>query len=75
MPENSKNAWGYSMGVLLIRLFVTEYEGGHLLTNEDTKEKDNVGKLWASKSGNVFLLASVDLNGKDFFYQINEAIA
>ncbi len=57
------------------RLFVTEYKGGHLLTNEDTKEKDNVGELWASKSGNVFLLASVDLNGKDFFEQINEAIA
>ncbi len=39
------------------------------------KQKDNVGKLWASRSGNVFLLASVDLNGKDFFDQINEAIA
>lgn len=56
------------------RLLVTEYKGQHLLTNEDTKEKDNVGKLWASKSGNVFLLASDGLNGKDFFDQINDAI-
>lgn len=57
------------------RLLVIEYKGQHLLTNEDTKEKHNVGKLWASKSGNIFLLASENLDGKDFFDQINQVIS
>ena len=57
------------------RLLVIEYKGAHLLTNEDTKEKHNVGKLWAAKSGHLFLLASSGLEGKDFFDQINEVLA
>ncbi len=56
------------------RLLVVEYKGGHLLTNDDTKEKTNVGALWASKSCNIFLLASEGLDG-DFFDQINRAIS
>lgn len=55
------------------RLLVIEYKGAHLLTNDDTKEKTNVGKLWADKSGHVFLLASDGLNG-DFFDQINNIV-
>ena len=57
------------------RLLVAEYKGGHLLTNDDTKEKKNVGELWATRSNNVFLLASENLNDKDFFDQINDAIS
>lgn len=57
------------------RLLAAEYKGAHLLSNDDTKEKSNVGHLWAKKSGNVFLLASEGLKGKDFFDQINEVIA
>lgn len=56
------------------RHLAVEYKGEHLLTNEDTKEKNNVGNLWAKKSGNIFLLASAGLSG-DFFDQINKAIS
>jgi type III restriction enzyme len=27
------------------------------LKNDDTAEKDNIGNLWAQKSGNLFLMA------------------
>ncbi|MCK5284901.1 MAG: restriction endonuclease subunit R [Alphaproteobacteria bacterium] len=47
------------------RLLVVEYKSGHLITNDDTKEKVNIGNLWASKSGNIFLLSSENLDGKN----------
>lgn len=55
------------------RLLVTEYKGAHLLSNDDTKEKSNIGNLWAEKSGNLFLLASEGIEG-DFFDQLNSVI-
>jgi type III restriction enzyme len=57
------------------RMLVVEYKGAHLLTNDDTKEKQNIGMVWAEKSGNLFLLASENLNGLDFFDQINNALS
>lgn len=56
------------------RLLVTEYKGAHLLSNDDTKEKTNIGHLWADKSGNIFLLASVGKEA-DLFDQINAVIS
>ena len=38
------------------RLLIVEYKGEHL-RNEDTEEKKRIGKVWAEKSGNLFLLA------------------
>jgi type III restriction enzyme len=42
------------------RILAVEYKGEHLLSNDDTKEKRNIGKLWQEKSSGrcLFLLAS-----------------
>jgi type III restriction enzyme len=56
------------------RLLVIEYKGGHL-TNEDTKEKELIGKVWAEKSGNLFLMSwKKDKDGRDVYQQINHEI-
>ena len=41
------------------RVFVVEYKGAHLADTQDTKEKRNIGELWAEKSGGkgIFLMA------------------
>jgi type III restriction enzyme len=41
------------------RVFVIEYKGGHLADTADTREKRNIGQLWADKSGGkgLFLMA------------------
>ena len=52
------------------RLLVVEYKGWHL-DNEDTKEKEQSGKVWAEKSGNLFLVAwKKDDIGRDLCSQI-----
>jgi type III restriction enzyme len=56
------------------RLLVVEYKGAHL-DNDETKEKENIGKLWAEKSGNLFLMAWKERNGKDVYAQLNEVIS
>lgn len=56
------------------RLLVAEYKGAHLMSTDDTKEKANIGQLWAEKSANIFLLSSLGNRG-DFFDQINNAIS
>ena len=42
------------------RILLVEYKGQHLLSSDDTKEKCNIGELWASKSEGkgLFMLAS-----------------
>ena len=37
------------------RILVVEYKGAHL-DNEDSREKELIGKVWAEKSGNLFLM-------------------
>jgi type III restriction enzyme len=41
------------------RIMVIEYKGSHLIDTQDTKEKKNIGELWAGKSGGkgLFLMA------------------
>ena len=38
---------------------VIEYKGAHLVDTQDTKEKKNIGELWAAKSNGrgLFLMA------------------
>ncbi len=50
------------------RIALVEYKGAHLLSSDDTKEKRNIGELWASKSGGkgVFLLVSEGGEGMGF---------
>ena len=48
-----------------MRFLIVEYKGEHL-KNEDTKEKELIGKVWAEKSGNLFLMAwKKDQKGRD----------
>ena len=37
------------------RILVVEYKGAHL-DNEDSRKKELIGKVWAEKSGNLFLM-------------------
>jgi len=56
------------------RLFVIEYKGAHL-KNDDSHEKELIGKVWAEKSGNLFLMAWKYLNGRDVQQQINDMLS
>lgn len=47
------------------RILVVEYKGEHLATNEDTKNKDLIGKLWEkSSNGNCLFLLGVKLDAE-----------
>jgi type III restriction enzyme len=41
------------------RIFVIEYKGGDRITNDDSKEKNNLGKAWADRSGGKCLFLMV----------------
>jgi type III restriction enzyme len=59
------------------RIFVIEYKGSHLADTQDTKEKKNIGALWAAKSGGkgLFLMAErVDSKGRDIRSQSHAVI-
>ncbi len=56
---------------------VIEYKGAHLASNDDTKEKDMLGRLWADKSGGQcrFLMATAkDEQGRDLAAQVREIL-
>lgn len=57
------------------RIVLVEYKGQYLLSTDDTKEKRNVGELWASKSNGrgIFLLVT-DAQGQDFASQLQRAL-
>jgi len=57
------------------RILVVEYKGEHLKTNDDTREKDTVGRAWAKISGHVFLMAfKQDSQGRDVAAQVRHAL-
>ena len=58
------------------RIFVVEYKGAHLAKTPDTKEKINIGEIWAklSKGNALFLLASITKGGTSLETQIKEKI-
>jgi type III restriction enzyme len=41
------------------RLLVIEYKGGHLWSNEDSREKRDIGKVWAAASNGSCLFAMI----------------
>lgn len=56
------------------RFLVVEYKGEHL-ANEDTKEKELIGQVWAEESGNLFLIAwKKDKDERDVYQQINKVL-
>jgi len=59
------------------RVLVVEYKGKPYETNDDSKEKSNVGELWESKSNKkgLFLFAvKRDAKGRDVYKQIEDKI-
>jgi type III restriction enzyme len=58
------------------RILVVEYKGEDRVTNDDTKEKANIGEIWAklSKSKALFLLATIKKGGKALDEQIKAKI-
>lgn len=60
------------------RVLVVEYKGRDRLTNDDTKEKDLVGKLWAKTGGDRYLFKVVtdrDADGRDVRGQLLAAMS
>ena len=60
------------------RIFVVEYKGEPYITNDDSREKINIGELWASKSNGqrLFLMAQLqDAAGRSLYEQIASMIA
>ncbi len=56
------------------RLMVIEYKGDDRATNDDTKDKDRVGRLWAATTGNVYATVFKTLHGKGPAEQMMTAI-
>lgn len=61
------------------RMFVIEYKGDAYATNDDSKEKNLIGELWADNGGDnaLFLMAvdkKTDPNGRDTRTQILDII-
>jgi type III restriction enzyme len=60
------------------RIFVVEYKGADRMDTGDTREKTNIGELWATKSQGkgLFLMAQMrDLQSRDVREQLLAAIA
>jgi type III restriction enzyme len=60
------------------RSFALEYKGKHIVDTADTKEKENVGQLWAENSEHkgVFLMAQLkDTLGRSLKAQLEHAVA
>jgi type III restriction enzyme len=59
------------------RIAAVEYKGKPYETNDDSKEKDNIGQLWAKRSNGkcLFLMAKKkDECGKSLYQQIEELL-
>lgn len=59
------------------RILVVEYKGAHLVSNDDSKEKQMIGELWARKSNGaaIFLMAvKRDLQGRDVMNQLRAVV-
>jgi type III restriction enzyme len=58
------------------RILIVEYKGEHLVENDDTKQKESIGELWAEKTGNLFLLGvKEDSDGKNIEFQIKSFLS
>ncbi len=59
------------------RLYAIEYKGADRISNDDSKEKDNIGQLWAEKSNGKCLFKMVTFEkqaGKSISTQIREEL-
>lgn len=56
------------------RIFVVEYKGEHLVTADEAREKNILGRLWAKTTGNVFLMVERAKHGLSPLQQMQGAI-
>ena len=57
------------------RILVVKHKGSQFAGSDDVEEKELIGKVWAEKSGNLFLMAwKMDRSGSDLAKQINKII-
>lgn len=58
------------------RILVVEYKGQHIVDNADTREKNNIGKLWESKSNGkgLFSIVQKTKDGLNVDEQLNAII-
>lgn len=74
------NGWFYPDFVAELtdgRMLVIEYKGDAYKTNDDSRDKNNVGKLWAEKGGEncLFLMAVMqDELGKNVYQQLDAVL-
>lgn len=55
------------------RILVVEYKGSQFVGSDDVEEKELIGRVWAEKLGNLFLMAwKKNHEGKSVIQQINE---
>ena len=56
------------------RTLVIEYKGKHLISSDDTKEKENIGKLWAEKSQGkgIFMLVCEEVPERNLDVQLKQ---
>jgi type III restriction enzyme len=60
------------------RYWIIEYKGEHLIDKQETKEKKNIGELWAEKSGGkgIFLMAEKrNSKGQSLKDQLDDAVS
>lgn len=56
------------------RLFVLEYKGADRATNEDTRNKTQIGQCWARASGHIYATIEKLKHGADMADQMREAV-
>jgi len=54
------------------RILIVEYKGQHLIDNQDTKDKEAIGLLWAKKSNAQCLFVMV--SGREVKQQLSSIV-
>ncbi len=56
------------------RILVIEYKGEQYRGTPDVQEKQNLGQLWAQKSGNLFVMAWQKEKGLNIYQQLDDVL-
>jgi type III restriction enzyme len=56
------------------RILVIEYKGEQYRDTPDVQEKQNLGQLWAQKSGNLFVMAWQKEKGLNIYQQLDDVL-
>ena len=56
------------------RILIVEHKGEHLITADEAKAKGRIGKFWASKTGNAFIMTTKDNTSAPLYTQILDVL-